>query len=201
MKTLKLFGFAMIIALAFASCGSEKQATSNKQQTKSKNPFGTTYQTPCAIYDSDTYFAATGISEGSAKQKGVIQQAALGNAQDLVRQKIKHAYKGMVSNFMNSIGNNKGNDVERNMTMAGDQIIDAVVNNTEATCVEWSEVGGDGHIECYVAIKVSKADMAQKIATTVENKLSQDDKLGIKYDEMQYRKQMEQTFKEYKEAN
>ena len=112
--------------------------------------------------------------------------------------KIKHAYKGMVSDFSQSIGNNQGNDIEAKVAMAGDQIIDAVVNNTSESCLRWGGVGDDGHIECYVAIKISKVDLAQKIATAVDNKLSQEDKLRIGFDEKVYRDNMEKRFENYK---
>lgn len=197
MKKLSLLGMAMIIALAFASCGSEKQMSSNNSKNNGggKSPaFGDVMPTPCEIYDTETEFTATGIFKGSANQKGRVHQAALANAQDLVRQKIQHAYKGLVSNYMSTIGDNQGNDIEGSMSMAGDQVIMAVVNNTAESCVRWSDVGDDGHVECYVAIKISKAKLAENIANAVDNKLSDDAKIRIKFDELQYRKYMQEYF-------
>lgn len=199
MKKSYIFGTAMIIALAFASCGSEKQAVNNQPRNNgSNNPFGEVYEAPCTVYDTDTEFTATGVYRGSSNQKGEVHKYALQNAQQLVRMKIKHAYKGMVSDFSQSIGNNQGNDIEAKVAMAGDQIIDAVVNNTSESCLRWGGVGDDGHIECYVAIKISKVDLAQKIATAVDNKLSQEDKLRIGFDEKVYRDDMEKRFENYK---
>ena len=199
MKTSIKFGMAMLAMLALAGCGSNKQATT-QTNNKPNNPFGEVYPTPCEIYDTDTEFAATGIFRGSSHQKGEVHKSAMLNAQEIVRLKIKHAYNGMVSDFFQSMGNNAGNDIERKTSSAGDRIIDVVVNNTAESCLRWGEVESDGHIECYVAIKISKVDLAQKIATEVDNKLSDEEKMKINFDEKVYREQMEKKFKEYKEG-
>lgn len=134
-------------------------------------------------------------------QKGEVHKFALQNAQSIIRMKIKHAYKGMVSDFSSSTGNNSGNDIETKVAMAGDQIIDAVVNNTSECCVKFSSVGDDGHIECYVAIRIPKNDLSEKIAKEVSNKLSDDEKMRINFNESQYREQMEKRFEQYREEN
>ena len=126
---------------------------------------------------------------------------ALQNAQSIVRLKIKHAYKGMVSEYSSSIGNNAGNDLENKITQAGDQIIDAVINNTSECCLKYGPVANDGHMECYVAIKISKVDLSEKVAKEVSNKLTDDEKLRIGFNESQYREQMNRAFEQYEEKN
>lgn len=195
--------FILLVAVTTAislniSCGSQKQVV---QQKTSGSPFGDVYEVPCAVYDNNEEFAATGIYRGSMNQKGEVHKFALQNAQSIIRMKIKHAYKGMVSDYSSSTGNNAGNDIETKVAMAGDQIIDAVVNNTSECCVKFSSVGDDGHIECYVAIKISKNDLSEKIAKEVSNKLSDDEKMRINFNESQYREQMDKKFEQYKEEN
>ncbi len=190
----------MLAMLVLAGCGSSKQGTKHSNNA-SDNPFGEVFTTPCEIYDTEEEFTATGIYRGSSNQKGEVQKYALQNAQQQVRMKIKHAYKGMVSDFSQSIGNNQGNDIETKVSMAGDQIIDAVINDTRESCKRWSKVFDDGHIECYVAIKISKASLSQAISKAVENKLTDEEKMRIGFDEKVYREQMNERFKEYKEGN
>ncbi len=185
----------MVVAMALVGCGSQKTVATAQAQS----PFGEVYEAPCTVYDTPEEFAATGIYRGSMNQKGLVQQYALQNAQTIVRMKMQHAYKGMVSDFTQSIGNNQGNDLSAKISQAGDQIIDVVVNNTSACCLRWGAVGDDGHIECYIAIKISKADLSQKVAQAVDNKLTEEEKMRIGFDEAQYREKMEQRFKEYKE--
>ena len=134
MKKMTFFAVMLIVA-AFTSCGAKKQvAQTSNGGNGGGNPFGETYSMPCEVYDTPQQFAATGIFRGSSNQKGEVQKNALLNAQEIVRLKMKHAYKGMVSEYSSSVGNNKGNDIERKMTSAGDRIIDAIINETSQSC-------------------------------------------------------------------
>lgn len=202
MKKSLLFLAVIALAVAFTSCGSSKTVSNNNYSNNGGgNPFGETYEMPCAVYDTDTDFAATGIFRGSSYQKGELLKWALQNAQEQVRMKIRHAYKGMVSNYSQNLGNNQGNDIERKMTMAGDQIIDAVINDTRAVCQRFGAVDESGHIECYVAIQISKEDLSEQVAKGVDNVLSDDEKMRIGFNEMKYREQMNKSFEQYKEQN
>ncbi len=173
-----------------SACGSSKQTVQNN----SKNPFGDTYEAPCQELDTETEFGATGIYKCSAAQKGQAQVFALQNAQQIVRMKMQHAYKGMVSDFSQSYGGNAGNDIQNKITMAGDQVIDAVVNDTRATCVKFSAVDDRGDIECYVGIRISKQELAKKIAERVGNVLTDEEKMRTDFNEKKFRERMEARF-------
>lgn len=197
MKNKQLLSLLLIALLCCVSCGAKKNVP--VAQNKTVNPFGETYEAPCTVYDTPTEFAATGIFKGSMHQKGDVHQAALKNAQDIVRQKVKHVYKGMISGYSSTIGNNNGNDIANRMQAAGYQVIDAIINNTAESCVRYSGIGEDGMIECYVAIQISKEETSKQVAKKVNDVLTEDEKLRIKFDEAEYRKQMDARFKEYNE--
>lgn len=198
MKKTKISILAILAALIITACSSQKNVS---QQQANVNPFGDVFDAPCTVFDTEEEFAATGIYRGSMNQKGLLHMYALQNAQSIVRLKIKHAYKGMVSEYSSSIGNNAGNDLENKITQAGDQIIDAVINNTSECCLKYGPVANDGHMECYVAIKISKVDLSEKVAKEVSNKLTDDEKLRIGFNESQYREQMNRAFEQYEEKN
>jgi hypothetical protein len=190
-----------IIALLFASvlvsCGGSKKAIVYDQSRAplSTNPFGQTYDLPTFEADTEEFFAATGIAEGAKSRMGVLQQAALANAQDLIRQKMKHAYKGMVSGYANYMGINTSTIAKTKMEQGGDQIIDAIINDTQAKSVKFSGVDEKGNVTCYVAVRISKKETADKIAKG----LSEDEELKLRFQEEKYRKYMRERFKEYKE--
>lgn len=194
-----LFVCGLATTMMFAACGGNKSIAQNNKT--GNNPFGETYQMPCEELDSQTEFAATGIYKCSANQKGDAQIYALQNAQQQVRMKVQHSYKGMVSNFAQSHGGNAGNDVQNKIAMAGDQVIDAVINDTRATCVRFSGVDDRGNIECYVGIRISKQELAKKIAGRVNDVLSQEEKARIDFNEKNYREDMEKRFQNYKDNN
>ena len=184
----------VIVSLAATSCGISK-TTATGAPGKNTSPFsGGVYEVPCAVYDDDEYFAATGIASGPATQKGTLQRAALSNAQAIVRQKMQHAYEGVVKDFFEHIGSNKGSDVETQTIGGGNQIIMGIVNNTSHSCLMFSDVDAKGNIECYIAIKISKA----KVTNVIADNMSKSEKAEIRQHAEDFRKQMAEDLKNYK---
>lgn len=195
---------SIIAALAAAtlmlvsSCGAQKAATTTTASSQPQSPFGEVYEVPCAVYDTPEQFAATGIYRGSSYQKGECQLYALRNARQIVYDKYHHAYQGMVSNYSQSIGNNRGNDIATKINQAGDMIMDIILNDIQANCVKFSAVSDDGMVECYVGITVPKAVIAEQVTNAVSDVLTPDEKEAIGFDEFVYRKQMQERMAEYK---
>ncbi len=192
----------MLLSIVFftffiVSCASSQHISDGRiQQSDSTNTFDQSFEAPCQVYDDDEFFAATGIYKGKASQKGEVQKFAHVNAQDICRMKVKHTYKGMVSDFSKSSGNNRGNNIETKISQAGEQIIDTVINDTKATCVKYSTVDAGGMIEAYVAIKIPKIDLAQKLAYEVTNLLTDEEKTRINFHENEYIKKTIERFEE-----
>lgn len=197
MKKIKI---AIILAasMLFASCGAQKYSMVSDQQ-RQRSPFGEAYEAPCTVYDTPEQFAATGIYEGSYRQKGQVQKFALRNAKELVREKFHHSYQGLISDYSQSIGNNRGNDITNKMTSAGDQIVDIILNDIQSSCTKYSNISEDGKIECYVGIIVPKDLIADQVTNAVADVLTKEEKEAIAFDEYVYRKQMMERMKEYKE--
>lgn len=191
--------FAMFGMLV--SCGSSKPVVQNNQApvtqaTPSNNPFGgPTFTMPTFEPDTEEYFAATGTARGSRERMDMLQQMALTNAQSLVRQKMMHAYEGMVTDYSKAQGNNSGTDLTNKIQSGGSQIIKVIVNETMARDVQFSGVDEKGYVNCYVGVRVYKKQAAMKIA----NALSNDEELKLNNDEEKFRKYMEEKFKEYRE--
>lgn len=191
----KLFLMMALIAgvCVMTSCGGSKQVVAANQ---SVNPFSSgSYAAPGFEPDTDEYFTGWGTANGPQARMDVLQLSALTNAQNAVRQKMKHAYKGLVSDYSNYIGNNNGSDAQVHVERAGNQIIDAVVNDTKAQSLNFSGVDDKGRVNCYVGIRIYKKQLADKIADAV----SEDEELKIRFKEDQFRQYMEDKFKDYKE--
>lgn len=191
MKTKNLLLIA-VFGVTMIACGSAKKTAT---QPPSTAPFNEVHEAPCAMYDDDTYFAATGIASGPATQKGSLQRAALANGQAMIRQKMEHAYQGVVSDFMEHIGNNQGNDVEQQMIAGGDQIIMAIVNDTSHSCLMFSNVDAKGNVECYIGIRIIK----QKVVEAIADNLSKNQKAEIRQHAEEFRAQAREKIKAYKE--
>lgn len=190
------FYVATATTLLLSSCGTQKNAMTTANNNRSTSPFGDVYEIPAAENDTDEYFGATGIASGSKARMGELQLMALTNAQNIIRQKMQHAYKGAVDDYMNSVGNNAGTDIEAKIERGGTQIIDVIVNDTQASKGPmFSAVDDKGNVTCYIGIRISKKAMADKIADYV----SEDEELKIRFKEEQFRQRMEESFKKFKE--
>lgn len=198
MKTknqLLSIAFVAIASFAIVGCGTTKPAAT-EHKLKAGSPFGDTFEIPCAEYDTDDYFGATGIASGPKNRMDVLQTSALTNAQNIVRQKMKHAYKGAIDDYSNYIGNNAGSDAQTHIERAGTQIIDAVINDTRATSgPKFSAVDDKGDVTCFVGIRVYKKAIEDKIVEHV----SKDEELRIRFNEQEFRKKMDENFKKFKE--
>lgn len=190
-KILFYLGVASVVFIA--SCGGNKKTVKDDY----RSPFGETYEAPCLELDSESEFGATGIYKCSASQKGQAQSFALQNAQQQIRMKMSHVYKGMVSDFSQNYGGNAGNDIQNKITIAGDQAINTVINDTRATCIKFSGVDERGDIECYVGVRISKKQLAKEISHRVSDALTPDEKMRIDFNEQRYREDMEARFKKF----
>lgn len=193
----KIFAMTVVAAsFMLMSCGSQKNGMVAANGTRSTSPFGDVYEVPAAENDTEEYFGATGIASGSKARMGELQLLALTNAQNIIRQKMRHAYKGAVDDYINSVGNNAGTDIESKIERGGTQIIDAIVNDTQASKGPmFSGVDDKGDVTCYIGIRISKKAMADKIADYV----SEDEELKIRFKEDQFRQRMKESFKDFKE--
>lgn len=189
-----MMAFVAGVSVLTSCGGTSKQVVA---PTQAVNPFASgAYSAPGFEPDTDEYFAGWGTANGPQTRMDVLQLSALTNAQNAVRQKLKHAYKGMVSDYSNYIGNNNGSDAQIHVERAGDQIIDAVVNETQAKTLNFSGVDDKGRLNCYIGIRIYKKQLADKIADAV----SEDEELKIRFKEQEFRKYMQEKFKEYKES-
>jgi hypothetical protein len=72
----------------------------------------------------------------------------------------------------------------------------AIVNDTKAVCgPKFSAVDDKGDVTCFVGIRISKKEVAKKIA----NHLAKDEVAGIREDEEKFREKMDEKFKSFKE--
>ena len=200
----KIFTFAAVLcaAMMMVSCGASKKAATTYAPAApqaSNNPFGDVYEAPCAEFDTPEYFAATGIAVGAKARMADLQRLALANAQQIIRQKMEHAYKGAVADYLNSVGTNAGTDVESKLEAGGDQIMDLIVNETSATCgPKYSGVDDKGNVTCFIGIRIPKKALAETIVENVADNVSDDEELKIRFKEDEFRKRTLENFERFK---
>jgi hypothetical protein len=157
---------AMGVGEMITSCGSSKSVASSADKSN-ENPFGKTFTMPCVKeigHDNDEFFTAVGTASGSKNRQDILQNDALTNAQNMVRQKLAHAYEGAIEDYRLSTGDNSGTDRQLDNEAGGRQIIDQVVNATKVVCgPEFTGVDANGNMNCYIGIKISIAEVSKKV--------------------------------------
>jgi hypothetical protein len=166
------------------------------QHKSGEGSFAQSFEATCRVYDDEQFFGCNGIYKGSEADKGSVKNLALASAQNECRMKMLHTYKGMISDFSQSSGNN----IETKITQAGEQIIDAEIGAAEVKCSEFSTVDSNGNIEAYIGIRISKRDFVQKLADKFNDLLTDEEKTQIDFNKNEYIKRTTEHFEEEKSA-
>ena len=196
---MKTHVFSVLVSICafcmlLASCGGNKQVVQSERRYT--NPFeGGAFDVPCAVYDDDEYFAATGFARGSFARQGELQRLALSNGQEMVAQKIRHAVQGQITSYFESTGSNEATDIDANTESKIVSDIMTIVNNTSHCCLKFSGVDEKGNTTCYIGIKVEK----QVIADAVTENLSQSKKDDIRRRSDEFAPHLTKGLKEYRE--
>ena len=185
----------IVITIAIALMSTDVEAKKKKEQ-KQTNPFGEVFEIPASERDTEEYFGGTGVAHGSIEKMDEVKNNAIANAQDEIRQKMKHSYKGFISRYSNTTSLKKGNDIQSKADREGEQIIEGIVNDAQVTKGPVFSYDDKGNITVFVGIRISKKETADKIAQALE----EDEELKLMFKEEQFRKRMDEAFKKYKEG-
>ena len=196
MKTKNLLTLAVIASLPclFAGCGSSKNAANTAAVPNVYDATEHMSEVEDYEYDTKEYYAATGIAHGSFVRFGQVQLAALQNAKEMVYEKVAHKYTGMVKNYMNMYGDDKGTDIVNKLERGGEATIQTYLNDIEATKVKKSRVDEEGNIFVYVNIRVDKKALAREIAKANAKDLSSAEKSLIDFQADEFEKELAQEF-------
>jgi hypothetical protein len=189
MKKLHLLGMAAIFAIAFASCGSNKQMVNNQpQQQNQRMQEGVSIVIPCvdASYDDDDYYRDLGI--GTALNPQMARKAAVKEAQSMVKERLNGVVKGLASDYSRSVSGNASSDkVQGIIENEFNTVIDQMLNNADKVCEDLVKLQ-DGNYRAYYAIQISKKEIVNKATEAISN----DEEIEIQFHRDQFRKYAEE---------
>lgn len=181
----KLFGMAAIFAVAFASCGSEKEMTNPTpapQQQKIQE--GVSVSLPClsSSIDDDDYYRDLGI--GTHLNPQMARKAAVKAAQSMIKERLNGIVKGISKDYSGIVSGQAPSDkvqgiIEGEFTT----VIEKMLNDADKTCEDLVKLE-DGNYRSYYAIQIFKKELVNKVADA----LSQEQELEIKFNREQFRK-------------
>lgn len=197
MKTFNLLGMAMIVALALASCGSEKQVV-YVQPTQSQQQQQTNYQqtqneqdeVEVTIYCIDEaksdreYYRELGIGNSVNKQSA--RDAALSSAKAMLKNRLGGMVKGISTDYSRTVaGQTQADKVQRLMERELTQVVDKMLNDADNPCEKMTK-DKNGSFVSYYVIEVSKNDMLNKFDKAVET-LSKQEEFEIEFRREKFR--------------
>ena len=129
-----------------------------------------TYNLPCWEADSKEYFTAHVQRVMPLNMVTTQSTALLRLAKQQMQQKIAGAYKQVVRDYMDQMDIDDKFTAASHIESAGEMIINQMVNATEETCREMTRPNASGNVTLYLAIKISKEDLVEKIMNNIPEK-------------------------------
>jgi hypothetical protein len=151
MRTTKIFTIAIVTILASFTIQSYGQNNWSER----------VLELPCIGYDDDRHFRAVGIATGHSDSIPALQISALANAQQIIRMKFTHWYKGIVEDYYHHRTIDGITESESQVESTGRQTIDMLMSDTTVYCVKISEPDRRGNVTYYIGIAVSKVELRE----------------------------------------
>lgn len=193
----KLFLFSSLLAAGlflFVSCGTSKQVS--QQQTRQGRVLRTAE--PCIeMANAESEFLR---SYGTATS--YVEKTALNEAERDARNRMANMLKVAIEGAAQDYEMNAAENVKKSASVIGEavmtQFVSEEVKNTRILKTDIYDLA-DGSIQVYVCLEmqVNEDDMAEKI----DNVLSKDEIIGIKYDREKFIEKMKAGLEEYKKNN
>lgn len=208
MKTNRFLLAAISIALAFTltSCGGAKppvpQELTSAAEVQPPPQYagtGASDDIPCVEFDTAEYLTGFGEYMGSSAQFGILVQNATERAKQNVIQKLGARVQGLKTTFGSTYGSNQGNDIAEKIVGATDIAIDRVISDARAVCMKQSPIGADGHQRVFVGLRIYKEELEKSVVSSIADKLTDDEKRAIDFEEKRFREQHKAAFEAFKE--
>lgn len=227
MNALKKLGMALLIALAFVGCNSQKNATTQtpnqnnsqatvkptvdpeiaeldkqieiaKKQKELQKILNETSIDPCGdYYDDENYYREYGIAINLNKASA--QSESIDVAKENIRKHMAEYVQGLSSSYRNLYAGSKDfDDIQRKMEGIMLATVDGMLNALEKLCQEYSQ-DNHGRYVYYYAGQISKKEFKRKLTEDL-NKLSDDEKLDIDFRDQQFQKFMDERLQQQLEA-
>lgn len=158
---------------------------------------------PCWIADNDEYFAASGyfrIKAGGNNERDYTIEfnKQLNSLRQQVKMKIGGHYRSIMRDYFDQLDVDSRSSVASHIESAGEEAIDKLLNDSKEACRQMGEVDESGHRMIYMAITVSKKEIAQAIVDGVEEEkgIPENIKREVRQNEEKFRESALKSFRE-----
>lgn len=180
-----------------------KIATQNVVRQANNEADEETTSQPCWIPDDDEYYAASGyfrIKQGGVDERDftVEYNKQLNSLRQQVKMKIGGHYRSIMNDYFDQLDVDSRSTVASHIESAGEEAIDKLLNDTKEACRQMGKVDEGGYRLIYMAITVSKKEIAQSIVEGIENDktIPENVKNDVRQNEEKFRESALKSFKE-----
>lgn len=204
--TLGIFFLFALISSAKAQFDSDlhKINTQNVVKYGNNDAYEETSSQPCWLADNDEYYAASGFfrikAGGNGERDYTIEfNKQLNSLRQQVKMKIGGHYRSIMRDYFDQLDVDSRSSVASHIESAGEEAIDKLLNDSKESCRQRSEkVDESGYVTWYLAITVSKAEIAQAIVDGVEESkdIPENVKKEVRQNEEKFRESALKSFSE-----
>lgn len=158
---------------------------------------------PCWIADNDEYFAASGyfrLKQGGNNERDftIEYNKQLNSLRQQVKMKIGGHYRSIMRDYFDQLDVDSRSSVASHIESAGEEAIDKVLNDSKEACRQMGKVDESGYRMIYMAITVSKKEIAQSIVDGVEESkdIPENIKKEVRQNEEKFRDSALKSFSE-----
>ncbi len=210
MKKISYFGLGILFAFVLTPSANAQfdqelhQVAKERlvQQANNDADEETTSQ-PCWIADNDEYFAASGYFRIKYKGDGerdftIEYNKQLNTLRQQVKMKIGGHYRSIMRDYFDQLDVDSRSSVASHIESAGEEAIDKVLNDSKEACRQMGKVDESGYRFIYMAITVSKKEVAQSIVEGVEESkdIPESVKKEVRQNEAKFRESALKSFSE-----
>ena len=184
---------AMLAMLAFAGCGSNKQAAETYKAPQGTISPGVEMVMPCAAESKSdaNYFRELGVGNDADKQQARLK--AITGANRMLNQRLGGVVKGISEDYVKNVTGEKVNTMQSEMEGRLLKVVDKVLNDADNPC-EKLFLTDAGTWESYYVIEVSKKVLADKMAEA----MAQDEASQIEFNRDKFRESAQKLMNEVK---
>lgn len=160
----KILYLVLLLAVLSGNCGTQKRMTGELPVETS--PIAEETVESKATGDTDEYYEAVGIQYGSQVQMGELHILALRNAQQVIRQKIMHSYKGVMEDYLKERSDSIQRDLKTDLTHYGEHAINVIVGDSrEVGAPQFSAMDERGNVTCTVLVRILRKEVSSRVAS------------------------------------
>jgi len=196
------------IPFLMAQSRNDKNRDQREQKYGNQEPLHETFELPCMLYDDDEWYAASGFSRVKMGGDGerdftVAINQLLQNCQQQLKMKIKGRYQAVIRDYFNQMDIDAKSSVGSHIESSGEMVIDQLIEDTRAECMEQTKIDEAGYSTLYMGILVKKAELVDKLVEGIQDSkdLSSDEKAKLRQDHEKFRESAFKVFDQDKKNN